>query len=60
MSATAVCPEPLKLTTTLGELLTRAHEDVHAYGFAKCPVCDGELMAQRAGAACESCGARLS
>ena len=71
MSATAVCEEqvqprrerrPCALPggVTLGELLTRAHEDVQAYGSADCPVCGGTLAAASVGARCDDCGSRLS
>ena len=62
MSATVVCPEPLQLRAdlTLGELLTRAHEDVQDYGVAECPVCGGNLHAHGTDAECTSCGSRLA
>jgi tRNA(Ile2) C34 agmatinyltransferase TiaS len=45
---------------TLVQLLTRAHEDVSAYGTAVCPVCGGVMEHAGAQAACASCGSRLS
>ena len=54
MSATAVCEEQVQVRRerrpcgargiTLGQLLTRAHEGVHARGTADCPVCGGTLV----------------
>ena len=62
MSATAICPEPaqLRVGLSLDQLLTRAHEDVQAYGSADCPVCGGTLVAAAADAHCDDCGSRLS
>ena len=62
MMATAVCPEPVQLRAELSlhELLTRAHEEVHVYGSAECPVCGGQLAAGESDAHCADCGARLS
>ena len=59
MSATAVCEPPLVTGLTLGQLLTRAHEDVQANGKADCPVCGGTLRSNGADAQCTSCGSRL-
>jgi hypothetical protein len=69
MSATAVCEE-LQVrrerrpcarpgAATLGQLLTRAHEAVHARGVADCPVCGGTLRPHGVDAQCTSCGSRL-
>jgi tRNA(Ile2) C34 agmatinyltransferase TiaS len=59
MSATAVCEAPLATGITLGQLLTRAHEDVHATGKADCPVCGNTLLSNGVDADCTSCGSRL-
>jgi DnaJ-class molecular chaperone len=59
MSATAVYETPVVTGVTLGQLLTRAHEDVHANGKADCPVCDGTLLSHGGDAECTSCGSRL-
>ena len=70
MSATAVCEEQVQLRRerrpwalpggiTLGQLLTRAHEDAHVRGSADCPVCEGVLAARGVDAECTSCGSRL-
>ena len=45
---------------TLDQLLTRAHEAVHARGTAGCPVCGGALAANLVDASCDDCGSRLS
>ena len=60
MSAT-LCEEPLQLRSevTLGQLLTRAHEDVHTRGAADCPVCGGALRPSAVDAECSICGSRL-
>jgi hypothetical protein len=62
MSATALWPEPLQLHAelSLGQLLTRAHEDVHAHGMADCPVCGGTLWTDGVDAHCGDCGSRLN
>ena len=70
MSATAVCEETVQVRRerrpcagprgiTLGQLLTRAHEAVHAGRAAACPMCGGELRAAGVDAECTSCGSRL-
>jgi hypothetical protein len=61
MSATAICAEPVRLRPdlSLGQLLTRAHEDVHAYGTADCPLCGGALEPHGVDAQCTTCGSRL-
>ena len=59
MSATAIC-EPLFATgVTLGQLLTRAHEEARTHGKADCPVCGGTLLSNGHDAECTSCGSRL-
>jgi hypothetical protein len=71
MSATAVCDQQVQIRRerrpcalpggiTLGQLLTRAHEDVHARGAADCPVCGGTLAARGVHAHCDDCGSQLS
>jgi len=71
MSATAVCEEhgqvrrerrPCAIATgvTLGQVLTRAHEGVDAYGATDCPVCGGVMERAGVQAACAGCGSRLS
>jgi hypothetical protein len=71
MAATALFEEqiqmrrdrrPCDLTDgiTLGQLLTRAHEAVHARGAADCPVCGGVLERRGVQAVCGSCGSSLS
>jgi hypothetical protein len=71
MAATAVCDEQIQIRrerrpcalpggVTLGQLLTRAHEGVHARGAAECPVCGGTLAAHELDARCAGCGSRLS
>jgi hypothetical protein len=71
MSATAVCEEQLQVRherrpcalpagVTLGQLLTRAHEAVHAHGSADCPVCGGGMRLAGHDASCASCGSLLS
>ena len=59
MSATAVCELPVATGLTLGQLLTRAHEELHANGKADCPVCEGTLLSNGVDAECTSCGSRL-
>ena len=59
MSATAVCELPVVTGVTLGQLLARAHEDLHANGKADCPVCGGTLLSNGVDAECTSCGSRL-
>ena len=59
MSATAVCETPLATGLTLGQLLARAHEDVHDHGKAECPVCGGTLLSHGVDAKCTGCGSRL-
>jgi hypothetical protein len=70
MSATAVCEEQLQVRRerrpcggpagiTLGQLLTRAHEGVHARGIADCPVCGGTLELRGVDAHCTDCRSRL-
>ena len=59
MAATAVCERPVATGLTLGQLLTRAHEDVHADGKADCPVCGGTLLSNSGDAQCTSCGSRI-
>jgi tRNA(Ile2) C34 agmatinyltransferase TiaS len=59
MSATALFEAPVATGITLAQLLTRAHEDVHAHGKADCPVCGGTLLSSGIEAACTSCGSRL-
>ena len=70
MTATAVCEEQVQVLrerrpcagprgVTLGQLLARAHEDVHAGRAADCPVCGGALVAHGVHARCEDCGSRL-
>ena len=70
MSATAVCEEQVQLRRerrpcdqpagiTLGRLLTRAYEGVHARGTADCPVCGGVLCSTGVDAGCTGCGSRL-
>jgi len=44
---------------TLGQLLTRAHEDVHARGTAACPICGGSLQVDGVDARCADCSSRL-
>ena len=44
---------------TLGQLLARAHEGVHAHGAAECPVCGGLLEPRGLDARCGSCGSTL-
>jgi hypothetical protein len=71
MSAAAVCEEQVQIrrerrpcagpgAATLGQLLTRAHEAIHARGAADCPVCGGGLAANLVDASCDDCGSRLS
>jgi hypothetical protein len=71
MSATAICEEQVQVrrerrpcarpgAPTLAQILTRAHEAVHARGAAACPVCGGTLAANLVDASCEDCGSRLS
>ena len=71
MSATAICEEQVQVRRerrpcarprglTLGQILTRAHEDVHARGAADCPVCRGTLVSHMGEARCGDCGSRLS
>ena len=71
MSATAVCEEQVQIRRerrpcalpggiTLGQLLTRAHEDVQARGAAECPVCGGALALNRSVGRCQDCGSQLS
>jgi hypothetical protein len=71
MSATAICEEQVQIrrerrpcvrrgAATLDQLLTRAHEAVHARGTAGCPVCGGALAANLVDASCDDCGSRLS
>jgi tRNA(Ile2) C34 agmatinyltransferase TiaS len=61
MSATMLCEKPVEIQQTrLEQILTRAHEDVHARGAAKCPVCEGRLEPHGTEAACADCGSRLS
>ena len=71
MSATATCEEQVQVRRerrpcaiargiTLGQLLTRAHEDVHAHGTADCPACGGVMERAGVQATCASCGSRLS
>lgn len=71
MIATAVCEEQVPVrrerrpcarpgAVTLGQILTRAHEAVHARGAADCPVCGGTIAATLVDASCEDCGSRLS
>ena len=63
MSATAICEEQVQVRRdrrpcgrptgiTLGQLLTRAHEDVQMRGTADCPVCDGVLERDGVDARC--------
>jgi tRNA(Ile2) C34 agmatinyltransferase TiaS len=59
MSATAVYERPLATGVTIGQLLARAHEDVHAYGKADCPVCGDTLLSNGIDSECTSCGSRL-
>ena len=59
MSATAVYETPVATGLTLGQLLARAHEDVHGHGKADCPMCGGTLLSNGADAECTSCGSRL-
>jgi DNA-directed RNA polymerase subunit RPC12/RpoP len=59
MAATAVCDAPVATGLTLGQLLTRAHEDVQANGKADCPVCGDTLLSNGVDAECTSCGSRL-
>ena len=59
MSAPAVCETPLTTGITLGQLLTRAHEDVHVNDKADCPMCGGTLLSNGADAECTTCGSRL-
>jgi tRNA(Ile2) C34 agmatinyltransferase TiaS len=59
MSATAVYGAPVATGLTLGQLLARAHEDVHANGKADCPVCGNTLLSNGVDAECTSCGSRL-
>ncbi len=59
MSATAVCEQPVATSLSLGELLARAHEDVHTRGVADCPVCGGALVQSGVDAECTVCGSRL-
>jgi hypothetical protein len=60
MSATAICELPVATDVTLGQLLARAHEDVHANGKADCPVCGGMLLSNGVDAECTSCRSRLA
>ena len=60
MAATAVYELSLTTGLTLGQLLTRAHEDAQANGKADCPACGGTLLSNGLDAACTSCGSRLS
>ena len=60
MSATAICDAPVATGLSLGQLLTRAHEDAQANGKADCPACGGTLLSNGLDAACTSCGSRLS
>jgi tRNA(Ile2) C34 agmatinyltransferase TiaS len=59
MSATAIFEPVLATGLTLGQLLTRAHEDAQAHGKADCPVCGGTLLSNGRDAECTSCGSRL-
>ena len=61
MSAT-LCEQPVQLRAelSLGELLARAYEDIHAHGVADCPVCGGALTPAGADAQCNACGSRLA
>ena len=61
MSAT-LCEEPRQVRSevSLGQLLTRAREEVHAHGVADCPVCGGDLAPREFEARCDDCGSRLS
>ena len=70
MSATAVCEEQVQVRRerrpcgrptgiTLGQLLTRAHEDLHARGAADCPVCGGQIAPRGVDSRCADCGTRL-
>lgn len=47
---------------TLGQLLTQAHEAVHAHpdAHADCPVCGGVLEPHALEARCGGCGSRLA
>ena len=71
MSATAVFEEQVQVSRerlpwagsrgiTLSQLLTRAHESVHAHGIADCPVCNRVMERAGGKAACATCGSRLS
>ena len=44
---------------TLGQLLARAHEAVHAGASTTCPACGGELAARGLESRCVDCGSRL-
>lgn len=44
---------------TLGQLLARAHEAVHAGAATGCPMCSGAIEAHGREAHCGSCGTRL-
>jgi tRNA(Ile2) C34 agmatinyltransferase TiaS len=70
MSAAAVCEEKVEVRrerrpcdqphgVTLAQLLTRAHEAVHAGSATSCPVCGGPMRAAGAESRCSDCGARL-
>ena len=71
MSATAVFEERVQAVSrarlplarqhriTLGQLLTRAHEGVHAHGTADCPVCGGALRRAGTHSECTGCRSRL-
>ena len=71
MSATAICEEQVQVKrerrpcslpgmATLGQILTRAHEDALARGAADCPVCGGVMERAGAQGGCANCGSRLS
>ena len=44
---------------TLGQLLARAREAVHAGDSASCPMCGGALEPRDLGARCNDCGSKL-
>ncbi len=45
---------------TIGQLLARAHEGVHANATADCPLCGGAMHHVALEARCVSCGSRLA
>ena len=70
-TAPALCEEPVVVRrerrpcagpggVTLGQLLARAHEAVHAGASASCPMCGGALEAQGFSSRCNDCGSQLA